>query len=76
MITPDELARINEALGPGVSEKDGSYRPHCLICPTMRRMELQLGRGFQCPHCLNEVSFDLRSRPESRPYSIRTYPTP
>lgn len=72
-MTADELAQMNEALGPGVSEKDETYRPYCMICPTILRMDLQEGRGFKCGHCRNEIGFDLIRRPESRPSVFRTY---
>ena len=61
MMTTDELAEMNANLGPA-APKDETYRPYCLICPTMLRMELQPGLGFRCQACHNPIGFDLLKR--------------
>jgi hypothetical protein len=75
MMTADEIAEMNANLGPA-APKGADYRPYCLICPTMLRMELQEHKGFQCQNCRNEVGFDGTRRPESRPNVFLTYPEP
>ncbi len=35
-----------------------NWRPYCLVCTTMMRMEKK-DYGYKCRHCLNEIHKDL-----------------
>jgi len=56
VMTDDELARMNKALG---LEKDKEYRPYCLKdgCDMPRMFLTKF--GFQCASCGNKITFDL-----------------
>lgn len=55
--TPEQLAIIEKALG---FQPTGwpNWKPYCLRCSTMLRMEATPS-GFRCSKCRNEIGFDL-----------------
>lgn len=55
--TAEQQAAIEAALGHSPSGGT-KWRPYCLRCATMQRMDETL-QGFRCSSCQNEIGYDL-----------------
>lgn len=49
-----------DAKGHAIPPYQG-WRPYCLVCPTMHRMETT-DFGWRCVACRNEIGKDLKHR--------------
>ncbi len=54
-----------EAVTAAARAADQNWRPYCLACTTMLRMEKRL-YGFQCPICRLKVGEDLKKLEEKK----------